>query len=201
MAAGKKKRRDSAASDWQRQHRKLRTLDRWREAIGAWGDSTTWDEKGYMRSGDIEPIIDFLERLPSIPADVVIEIQREVLRDVVSLIRLQHVNLQPRPKHRPKGEWGRWREPNYVAAAFAEGRINAWKARAGERRISDKETRVGDIKKIEIPAKEREPIIKWAVDLVNGWHVARRKRASVQRVKALLDGPRRRRLPPLMLIV
>jgi hypothetical protein len=201
MAPGKKKRRDSAASDWQRQHRKLRTLDRWREAIGAWGESTTWDEKGYMRSGDVEPIIDFLERLPSSPPDIVIEIQGEVLRGVVSLIRLQHVNLRPRPKHRPKGDWGRWREPNYVAAAIAEGRINAWKEKAGERRISDKETRVGDIKKIEIPAKEREPIIKWAIDLVNGWHIARRKKASVQRVKALLDGPRRRRLLPLMLIV
>jgi hypothetical protein len=86
-----------------------------------------------------------------------------------------------------------------VAAAFAEGRINAWKAKAEERRIGGKETRVR-VKRIEIPAKEREPIIKWAVDLVNGWGT-RRKKASVQRVKALIDGPRSRRLPPLMLTV
>jgi len=218
MATGNKQRRkqtrrkrtpDSAASIWLQ--RKLDALDTWREAVSAWGKTTTWDNKGRMRSGNIELIAgfieDFLEGLPellhspkAIPPDVLADILREVLRGLIGILRLQHANLQPRPKHRPKGEWGRWRDPNYVAAALAEGRINAWKAKAGERRTSDKETCVGDIEKIEIPAEERKPIVKWAVDLVNGWHIAKRKKASVQRVTALLDGPRSRRLPPLILI-
>lgn len=219
MAAGNKKRLkqtrrkrtpDSAASIWLQ--RKLDALDTWREAVSAWGETTTWDNKGRMRSGNIELIAgfieDFLEGLPEllhspkpIPSDTVVDILPEVLFGVIGVLRLQHANLQPRPKHRPQGDWGRWRDPNYVAAMLAEGRINAWKTRAGERRISDKETRVGDIKKIEIPAEEREPIIKRAVDLVNDWHIAKRKKASVQRVTALLDGPRSRRLPPLILMV
>jgi hypothetical protein len=218
MAAGNKKPRrrtrskltpDSAASIWQR--RKLDALDTWREAVSAWGDTTTWDNKGRMRSGNIELIAgfleDFLECLPEllhypkpIPPDVLPDILREVLRGVIGVLRLQHANLQPRPKHRPKGEWGRWLDPNYVAAALAEGRINAWKAKAGQRRINDKQIRAGDIEKIEIPAEERKPIITWAIDLVNGWHIARHKKASVQRVTAILDAARSRRLPPLILI-
>jgi hypothetical protein len=212
MAAGNKRRKqtpNSAASIWQR--RKLDALDTWREAVSAWGETTTWDNKGRMRSGNIELIEgfleDFLEGLPEllhsskpIPSDVLAEILREVLRGVIGVLRLQQANLQPRPKHRPKGDWGRWRDSNYVAAALAEGRINAWKAKAGERRISDKETRAGGIEKIEIPAEKRKPIIKWAVDLVNGWHIARRKKASVQRVTALLAMARSRRLPPLIVI-
>jgi len=213
MAARNKKCRkqtpDSAASIWQQ--RKLDALDTWREAVSAWGETTTWDNKGRMRSGNIELIAgflgDFSDGLPEllhspapIPPDVLADILREMLRGVIDVLRLQHANLQSRPKHRPQGEWGRWHDPNYVAAALAEGRINAWKAKAGERRISDKETCAGRIGKIEIPAGERKPIIKWTVDLVNGWHIARRKKASVQRVTAILDTARSQRLPPLILI-
>jgi hypothetical protein len=218
MAAGNKKRRkqtrqkltpDSAASIWQQ--RKQDALDTWREAVSAWGETTAWGSKGRMRSGNIELIAgfieDFLEGLPellhspnSIPPDVLVDVVREVLRGLIGILRLQHANLQPRPKHRPKGNWGRWRDPNYVAAALADGRINAWKRNAGERRTSDKETRVGDIETTEIPAEERKPIVKWAVDLVNGWHIANRKKASIQRVTALLGTTKRRRLPPAIVI-
>lgn len=161
MAAGNKKRQkqtrqkrtpDGAASMWQ--ERKLDALDTWREAVSAWGETTTWDNKGRMRSGNIELMAgfvkDFLEGLPEllhsakpIPPDDLVDVLREVLRGVIGVLRLQHANLQPRPKHRPKGDWGRWHDPNYMAAALAEGCINAWKAKAGERRISDKETRAG----------------------------------------------------------
>jgi hypothetical protein len=218
MTARNKKRRkqtrrkrtpESVASIWQQ--RKLDALDTWREAVNVWGGTTTWDNKKRMRSGNIELIAcfleDFLVGLPEllhssepIPPDVLAEILREVVRGVTGVLRLQHANLQPRPRNRPRGEWGRWRDPKYLAAQLAEGRINAWKAKAGERRMSDKKTHAGNVEKIEIPAEERKAIIKWAVELVNGWHIARRNKVNVQQVTAILDTARSRRLPPPILI-
>ncbi len=166
MTAGNKKRSKQTRRRQKRpkqmwQWRNLDALDTWREAVSAWGETTTWDNKGRMRSGKIELIVGFLENfietLPEllhrpnpIPPDVLVDISRELLRGVIGVLQLQHANLQPHLKHRPKGEWGRWRDPNYLATALAEGRINVWKSKAGERRIGDKRSSAGKIEKIEI---------------------------------------------------
>ena len=96
------------------------------------------------------------------------------------ILRLLHARGRKRKRGKPNGTLWRWTDPNYLAAWFVEQRIAARKHEIGRR---------------SIPNSERAEIIARTVDEARTWHCARRKKPSIDRVTAILKGPRSRRLP------
>jgi hypothetical protein len=124
---------------------------------------------------DIEPLTLYLDVL----ADCVPELGRQ-FRDLKSILRVLQAKSQKRKRGKPGGTLWRWRDPNYLAAWIVEQRIAAWRH---------------DHARNSIPDSERAEIIARTVEDARAWHCARRKRPSVARVAAILNGPRSRRLP------
>ena len=109
----------------------------------------------------------------------------EQLGYLAGIVRVLHMRGQKRPRGKPRGTWGRWGDPNYVAAWVAEPRIAIWKHDNGQPNI---------------PETVRDKIIGDTVAEIRKWHFARRKPPSVDRVKAILAGPRSRRLPFMVIV-
>jgi hypothetical protein len=145
------------------------TGDRWTDAAIAAGNGV-----------DIEPLVNYLD---DVAAGREPAITQEQLDNLASLLRLQHARNQKRPRGKPGGTWRRCEDPNYVTAQFAEVRIARWKRDNG---------------KPNIRGKIRDQIIADTVAEIRKWHFAKRKPPSVHRVKAILAGPRSRRLPVIV---
>jgi hypothetical protein len=133
------------------------TGDAWADGVIAWHDRA-----------DIEPLAAYLQSGPTpSPAQG---------RDLAELLR----TLTAKGKHGGRGGTiSRWRDPNYVAAWFAEHRIIALKLKTGSS-ISD---------------EERKQIVEDEVARIGTWAFAKRKPPTVERVLRLLREPRRNRLP------
>ena len=144
------------------------TGDRWTDAAMAAGN------------GDIEPLTNYLN---DVAAGREPALTQEQLDNLASFLRLQHARGQKRLRGKPGGTWRRWGDPNYVAAQFAEVRIAIWKRDNGRRNIPD---------------TIRDKIIANTVAEIRKWHFAKRKPPSIHRVKAILAGPRSRRLPVIL---
>jgi hypothetical protein len=143
-----------------------KTGDRWTDAVVA--ASTDFD---------IEPLVNYLN---DVAAEREPALAHQQLGDLASLLRLLHVRTQKRKRGKPGGTLPRWSDPNYVAAWIVEPRIAAWRREHARNNI---------------PNSKRAEIIAHTVDEVRTWHFAKRKPPSVDRVTAILSGPRRRRLP------
>jgi hypothetical protein len=141
----------------------MTTGDAWTDALLAY------------RDGDPEPLTNYL----SAAAEEVPALARQ-LRDLARLLQFMHAKTQTLPPGNPGGPWQRWREPNYVAAWYAEHWIANHKRDTGRSTIAD---------------ETRESFIADAVNLINGWHFAKDNPASVDRVREILRGPRSRRIP------
>jgi hypothetical protein len=145
------------------------TGDRWTDAAIAAGNDV-----------DIEPLANYLD---DVAAGREPALTQEQLGNLASLLRLLHARGQKRKRGKPSGTWRRWGDPNYVATQFAEVRIARWKRDNG---------------KHNAPDAIRDKIIADTVAEIRKWHFAKRKPPSVSRVKALLVGPRSRRLPVIV---
>ena len=145
---------------------------------GATGDLLANAVGAWVERNDIEPLTLYLDVI----ADCVPALGRQ-LRDLNGILRLQHARSQRRKRGKPGGTLWRWSDPNYLAAAVVEQRIVGWRR---------------DHARHNIPDSERAEIIARTVDEVRNWHCARRKRPSVARVTAILNGPRSRRLLVLL---
>jgi hypothetical protein len=155
--------------------------DREREDAEAWRNPTPTGVTGdpwvdavlaLNVRNDVEPLANYV--------DSTNEITQEQRRALARLLLLLHARLQKRGRGRPGGTLSRWSNPNYIAAKFAERRIDEWKRDAGRQNI---------------PEEIRDAIIREEIDYVNTWHfVKTRGRANIDRVKAILDGPKTRRL-------
>jgi hypothetical protein len=155
--------------------------DAWRKPPGAGVTGDRWTDAAIAAgNGDIEPLANYLN---DVAAEREPALTQEQLGNLVSLLRLLRARGQKRPRGKPGGTWRRWGEPNYVAAQFAEARIAIWKR---------------DNSKRNIPDDVRNKIIAGTVAEIRGWHFAKRKSPSVHRVKAILVGPRSRRLPVIL---
>ena len=142
---------------------------------GATGDLWANAIGAWAERNDIEPLILYLDAV----ADGVPALKRE-LRDLIGILRLQQARGQKRKRGKPGGTLWRWSDPNYLAALIGEQRIAAWRR---------------DHARHNVPDSERAEIIARTVNEARIWHCARRKRPSVVRVTAILNGPRSRRLP------
>ena len=101
------------------------------------------------------------------------------LRDLAQLLRFLSAQSQTPPQGNPGGKWQRWRHPNYVAALVAETGIDNWKRANKVRSISN---------------DMRKKFIEDAVVLINTWHFAQNKPATVERVRRILRDPRDKRI-------
>jgi hypothetical protein len=142
------------------------TGDRWTDATVAAGNNA-----------GIEPLANYLDDVAAGRESALVPQQ---LGNLASLLRLLHARGQKRKRGKPLGTLGRWKDPNYLAAWFVEQRITAWRH---------------DHARHNIPDSERAEIIARTVDEARTWHCARRKKPSIDRVTAILKGPRSRRLP------
>ena len=143
-----------------------KTGDRWTDAMVAAGTDV-----------DIEPLANYLN---DVAAEREPALAHQQLGNLASLLRLLHARSQKRKRGKPGGTLGRWSDPNYLAAWIVEKRIAAWRR---------------DHARNNIPDSERAEIIARTVDEARTWHCAKRKPPSVDRVTAILNGPRSRRLP------
>jgi hypothetical protein len=141
------------------------TGDLWANAVGAWAERN-----------DIEPLTLYLDVI----ADCFPVLGRQ-LRDLNGILRMQQARSQKQKRGKPGGTLGRWSDPNYLAAWIVEQRVAAWRR---------------DHARHNIPDSERAEIIARTVaQAARDWHCAKRKKPSIDRVTAILNGPRSRRLP------
>ncbi len=145
------------------------TGDRWTDAAIAAGNGA-----------DIEPLANYLN---DVAAGREPALTQQQLVNLASLLRLLHARGQKRKRGKPGGTWRRWDDPDYVTAQSAERRIAAWKRDNGRRNIPD------DV---------RKKIVHDEVAEKKKWHFAKHKPPSVNRVMAILKGPRSRRLPVIL---
>jgi hypothetical protein len=145
------------------------TGDRWTDAVVAAGNGV-----------DIEPLANYLEDVAGGRESALTQYQ---LNNLVSLVRLLHARGQKQGRGKPSGTHRRCSNPNYVATQFAEVRIAIWERANGKRNIPD---------------AVRDKTIAATVAEISKWSFAKRKPPSVSRVKALLAGPRSRRLPVIV---
>ena len=143
-----------------------KTGDRWTDAMVAAGTDV-----------DIEPLANYLN---DVAAEREPALAHQQLGNLASLLRLLHARSQKRKRGKPGGTLWRWSDPNYLAAWIVEQRIAAWRR---------------DHARNNIPDSKRAEIIARTVDEARTWHCAKRKPPSVDRVTAILNGPRSRRLP------
>jgi hypothetical protein len=141
------------------------TGDRWTDAIVAAGNNA-----------GIEPLANYLDDVAAGRESALVPQQ---LGNLASLLRLLHARGRKRKRGKPNGTLWRRTDPNYLAAWFIEQRIAARKHEIGRR---------------SIPNSERAEIIARTVDEARTWHCARHKKPSIDRVTAILKGPRSRRL-------
>jgi hypothetical protein len=132
-------------------------------------------ECGANNFATIEPIVLYLDALAHELPNIA-----EQLRGLGEIVRLLHSRTQTRPAHRPEGTLQRWTDPNYLADWLICHRIHHWKIETGRKTI---------------PAEERERIITETVNEAAGWHLAKRKKPTVSRVKDIMRLPKSRRLP------
>ncbi len=104
----------------------------------------------------------------------------QVMPGVASVIRVLHARGQKGPAHRPKGTLDRWRDPNQIAAYYVRYDIARWKQTTGHDKI---------------PAAECKRFIEIRVAELRDSNFPNRRKTSVARVAALVNGPRKRRLP------
>jgi hypothetical protein len=135
---------------------------------------------------DVEPLVAYLHDFAAGRA----ALNAEHVSNLASLLRLLHARGRKRKRGKPGGTWRRWQIPDYWAAAFAEWRIAVWKRDNGKRHM---------------PNATLDQTIVEEVAKIGEWHFAKDRKPTVGRVKAILKGPRNRRLlpmppmPPMML--
>ena len=94
-----------------------------------------WTDALYLASnGVIEPLAGYLE---GVAAGRVPALTPEQLGYLAGIVRVLHMRGQKRPRGKPRGTWGRWGDPNYVAAWVAEPRIAIWKHDNGQPNIPE----------------------------------------------------------------
>ena len=145
------------------------TGDRWTDAVVAAGNGD-----------NIKPLANYLN---DVGAGREPALTQQQLDGLASLLRLQHARAQKRPRGKPSGTLRRLLDPNYVATQIVKMRIAIWKRDNGRRNIPD---------------TIRDKTIADTVAKISKWHFAKRKPPSVNRVMAILKGPRSRRLPVIL---